>query len=733
MRITNFQVQPDIVGRRIIICWDFDLESSASLADIPPVVLRRKTGDFQFPVPAGTDPFLVYDSENFPPAGAVLTDLPGWGSGDPEARTVITVESVSRMNGGQAAEILRRTTFTTYDLRKRPLRRHIRIHDTGDTIGLAPRVFYYYQLFSPGIPAEANLFHYRGVAAPGEGYGLARTMYEQLPAIYRRHDTITGTPIPGADAVPEAFPNRGQLRRFLDLFGASLDLMRSSAEGLLSVQDTDTTHYRYLTHLAQWIGWEVYRKVSVPSQRLEIKYAPALYKLVGTLPGIKIWVERLTGWKCELKEFIHNVFLTNAPEEKELWEIWEMSHNGTDWEAIQIVFRNDEYGSNTGFAGRPACVVDQNNVIWLFWHSNRFGTRELFFSRSDEIPSAFHPALEGIPVPPGAQQVIDENPAVTLSAGRIWLFWDSDRNGTWDIFARVFENGIGGELVQLTDGKDLNRYPAAVTAGDGTIWIFWQSDRRGKSEIWCCQFDGTATTTPDRLSSAVFRDQFPCAVLDGNGDTWLFYSSDRFDRSNIFARVLHNGVWGNVQQITGGRYWDVSPSAVWHNGTICLFWHSNRSGSWQVWSTVFDGVTWSEPEKTTSGVKPAKEPCVLVNPGGNLQCFFRSRQGVFRTVSRSVDFNDSEMLDTIKTLKDRVHYSYDTGIANESWYAINTVGIFFYPDTADQEVIQQTITRCHQFMEPFRPLPVRLVWILATESFNEVISIAPFIEETVIE
>ena len=111
--------------------------------------------------------------------------------------------------------------------------------------------------------------------------------------------------------MPEASPENGQLRRFVDLFGAGFDHLRSRADGLRDLHEVDTVDYRMLPHLAAWLGWDLSHDKPIPLQRHEIKYAAALYRITGTLPGSMIWVKRLTGWDARVKEFWRNVFFTN--------------------------------------------------------------------------------------------------------------------------------------------------------------------------------------------------------------------------------------------------------------------------------------------------------------------------------------------------------------------------------------------------------------------------------------
>src|SRR5271167_2017926 len=116
MKISGFAATADIVGRRVRIAWDFVPEGAETLADIPPVVLRRKLRDFAFPSGAAPDPFVVYDSNVFPPnpipGTLVVTDLTTWETTSNGLRKVYEPISVAAFFGGRMVEILRRTIAT---------------------------------------------------------------------------------------------------------------------------------------------------------------------------------------------------------------------------------------------------------------------------------------------------------------------------------------------------------------------------------------------------------------------------------------------------------------------------------------------------------------------------------------------------------------------------------------------------------------------------------------------
>jgi phage tail-like protein len=310
VKVQDFRAVADIVGRRARVSWDVVLDPGETMAAAPKLTLRRKKRDFEFPASGARDPFVVYSSDAFPPAATAVTEVDLGEAVENGRRTVSTAESVSRVIDSMPVEVLRRTRTIAFDAQRIPVRYREEILDVSDRAqGLEPGTTYYYELDGPALPAE-DRETFRAVATPTEVHRSGRMLYEQLPAILRRHD-VNKAPARDVGAIPEASPDNGQLRRFVDLFGAGADHLRSRADGLRALHDVDTVDYRILPHLASWLGWDLSHGKPIPIQRHEIKYSAHLYRITGTVPGAMIWVKRLTGWDARIKEFWRNVFFTN--------------------------------------------------------------------------------------------------------------------------------------------------------------------------------------------------------------------------------------------------------------------------------------------------------------------------------------------------------------------------------------------------------------------------------------
>jgi phage tail-like protein len=311
VRVGAFTAESDIVGRRVKVSWEVGLDEGEPLGAAPALVLRRKERDFEFPA-AGSDddPFLVYATAAFPPAEGAVVEIDLGEAVDQGVRTVTTAESVSLPFDGVQVEVLRRTRTVSFDAARNPTGFRDEIIDVaGRPEGLEPGTTYYYELAGDALPTD-DPDAFRAAATPTEVHRSGKLLYDLLPAIVRRHD-VTKAPARDTGAVPEAAPDNGQLRRFVDLFGAGFDHLRSRADGLRGLQAVDEADYRMLPHMAAWLGWDLSHDKAIPLQRNEIKYAAQLYRVTGTVPGSMIWVKRLTDWDARVKEFWRNVFFSN--------------------------------------------------------------------------------------------------------------------------------------------------------------------------------------------------------------------------------------------------------------------------------------------------------------------------------------------------------------------------------------------------------------------------------------
>jgi phage tail-like protein len=619
--------------------------------------------------------------------------------------------------------------------------------------GLEPNIDYYYTLFAPVVDQPGEYYserYWRTIAKASDHYDFASRLYGLLPSLHRFYDE------PDRDS-----REKGPLRKYLQVFGAVLDQVRSTAESLSNRHDINNVRADVLPRMARWLGWEPDQTLDIQQLRTDIVQAPEVYRSIGTIPNLSNMVKRVTGWDCQIKEFVHNVFLTNAPEQIRLWEIWQHSIGGRIRSYPSPVTQTDS------FDGCPSVATGGEQTSWLFFHSHRGGLRQIWMQPFGTSESACRPAVlhtrDQSDEASYIASYIDEYPCALASENNISLFWSSNRNGRWDIWtahdtnlANPFSESSEIGLLNLTDHLADDRHPTAVSDSRGNIYLFWQSNRRGPTDIWMRTGsklgDGTMSwRNPTRVTSAVRRHEQPAAMIDEKGRIWLFWVEDLGDRQNLSCMIndsdnpAEKPKWSKVFAITNDNYRNESPAAVLWQNQIALLWNRVRlvaQGNNILEESHILGQYWKwrggqnapesngEPFNVASETTADKEPTAIVD-NKILRILWRSQRRGRCYQSRTVDTKDYAMVKRLGTLEDRAHYTYDTRKTDSAWYARDTIGVCLTTDSAHEDTEKRSERLLKGPLNQFLPANIRPVLFLRSVDWEYVYSEeAPLLDDS---
>ncbi|HET6393384.1 MAG TPA: phage tail protein [Blastococcus sp.] len=576
--------------------------------------------------------------------------------------------------------------------------------------GLRGETVYYYALFpfAGDPPTFADGPPVRASALATASYDFAGLMYGLLPAIYRRYDA-TALPPPDAPLDP-IDRGRGVLRRYLELPGSVLDQLYSLARSTLARHDPDRVDERQLASLAQWIGWRTDHGLSVRAQRKEVRFAPEIYHVVGTVAGVTATVRRVTHRSSRVKEYLHNVARTNEPERLNLWAaVRNADGRPEDAELVSVNFAHD---------GRPAHARDLDGADLVLFHTYRRHGWDIWSKRRTAAGWAPSEPVVDRPGP-------DKDPAVARQGDRLWLFWNGrppaagdapDPNRPWQLFVRTRDADGWSDIAVYDQSETDRRNPAVAVDGDDGLWLFW---REWSGSQWVVRYnrhDGTdwqldpAATLPtdadvDDDLIALFHP------TDAARPLWLFWShretvadSGGQRRWSIAGRVKAGldpaaTDWSPPFAVpkAAPTDHDRDPAPLPVGDDLALYWASTRSGAWGLVRAELDvaTTTWGavEPLEDTPGTERGPLPVDLGDDRTLL--LFRSnrplehlRGAPLRDVrysgSTTVRSADRAKLDLAGTFDDVLTYTYDTrGLPRDgrTLAARDAVGVFLGPET----------------------------------------------------
>jgi phage tail-like protein len=600
--------------------------------------------------------------------------------------------------------------------------------------GLKGETVYYYRVFpferaadgSPTFLAEPPNVVSAMATSPA---GLAEEMYALLPAIFRRYD------------------ERDQLRRFLELPGSQLDQLYSYATALLGALDVGRVDGTFLELLADWIGWRTDHSIELASQRSEVRNAPALYHAVGLVPAIGATVQRIARQPSRVKEFVHNVALTNNPSR---FTLWELRRTGATWDPEPA-----QVSVDAAFGGRPALELEPDELepdgaALIAYEHHEDGRSSLRLKR---LRDAWEPSERFEKGPPtfGARAIDYRDPSLAwrkdpalgpqlvlyasayLPASRQYrvAFWERVAlPGTWS-----------GTLLLELPGVDPNfdcRRPVTVTDGDGYLLFFLQLDDDGRWVLKFNRHDGTdfqaasSVEVPGGIQAEeVFALVHP---TDAQRRLWLFWASQlpldpnadasqpQQTRWRISYRVKAStdpnvtNDWGPIQTLppAADKEHDREPCALVNDDKdIELFWSSHRGGRWSIWRGVIKRTTAAFGTAAQLSVHDgAMRAPLAFRRGAATVAVFRSNQSI---PYRSDSFSAAETVDfryagttTYHTREaalklkrglfdDAGAYLYDTGRGDGDRYARDTIGVYV-PPGADPDALARTGRLLREFM-----------------------------------
>jgi len=203
-----------------------------------------------------------------------------------------------------------------------------------------PQRTYYYTVYAveedqPGSPPQPPVWRAdagaQAWALSTTDFGSTARLYALLPGVHQVRDAGLDdaelerlalddpTLAAALSALPADIRGTGQLHRFLRAAAAPLDLIRSSAEALRDLHDVDVAPPDFLPLLASWLGWEIDGTLPVYEQRNEVKFAPRLYRTVGTVDSLRRLVTRYTGWYTRAAEMEQAILRSNQPPQLNLF------------------------------------------------------------------------------------------------------------------------------------------------------------------------------------------------------------------------------------------------------------------------------------------------------------------------------------------------------------------------------------------------------------------------------
>lgn len=143
-----------------------------------------------------------------------------------------------------------------------------------------------------------------------------------------------------------------------------------------------------------------------------------------------------------------------------------------------------------------------------------------------------------------ADDGVFHTPALAASGGEIvWCFWGvtNEEKETVDLIGRPWSKTEGpGELVTISSTDSAEAFVDAGVDSEGRIWVAWQSMRNGEADVYARSLSGAGGDWSEEIGVATDSggDWEPRLAFDRVGNAWVLYDSSRGNEFNLYLAKI---------------------------------------------------------------------------------------------------------------------------------------------------------------------------------------------------
>jgi|GEM_PF-6071091 len=253
--------------------------------------------------------------------------------------------------------------------------------------------------------------------------------------------------------------------------------------------------------------------------------------------------------------------------------------------------------------GRPVTVCDNSGNIWAAWHAGVVDSRDIYIGKLEDGAVNFDSSVQL------TSDAAECNPVTaTGSDGKLYVAWQDNRNGNWDIYVSTSNDWSAEIRVTGSDANQIN--PAIVVDSSNNASIVWEDDRNGNQDIYVAKSsDGFATKAVSPITSDTSDQVEPAIAVDSDNTIYVVWTDTRIKgKKDIYGAASNNGPWTNIPVVAeedGQSSPAIATEAV--GSILHLVWVDDRTTDGD------DDIFYA---KTTGGLSPLTGSSIIDDDTG---------------------------------------------------------------------------------------------------------------------
>jgi len=255
-------------------------------------------------------------------------------------------------------------------------------------------------------------------------------------------------------------------------------------------------------------------------------------------------------------------------------------------------------GTGSAAASRPVTVRDTAGNLWAAWHAGPLGSRDIYVAKLAPTAESFQ-----TPVRLTADAQDQCNPDLATGPdGKVYVVWQDNRRGNWDIFASISSDRKNfSRETRISDSNDNETHPAIAVDGQSPnrAYVAWQDGRNGNQDIYVASSTNAFVSTDvSRVTSNAANQTEPDLTVGGQNTAYIVWTDMRNGQADIYAATSNAGPWTNVPVVTtSSSQTDPAVAAEPGGATLHLLWVDNAHGDRDIYYASSAGL----PSSPVSG------------------------------------------------------------------------------------------------------------------------------------
>lgn len=299
--------------------------------------------------------------------------------------------------------------------------------------------------------------------------------------------------------------------------------------------------------------------------------------------------------------------------------------DGTSWSADTTI---GAFYTSRFHNWNASCLADEAGRLHVVWESNDInypdkGNYDIIYRCRQN--NAWSAAVKLTDHP-----LYSWYPAIALGpGGRLDVFWQDNRDGTFRIYARSFDGSVWQAEYCLDTLCLAAGYPSAASC-QGRPAVAWQDFRTGLNQVFFAAQGPGGWGADSAVSHSASGAFTPCLAADAAGDLHLAWEDYRDGNAEIYYRRLSSstGAWGQEIRLTDDPAHSRAPVIACRGDSLVdIFWADDRDGNSEVYTLQAKRGAWGAESRLTYQDAFSLFPSVAADSRGNLHLAWADQRG----------------------------------------------------------------------------------------------------------